>query len=386
MSELGKVRSYGVTLEEDEEEGKILNKTQNVLEKLEIDEKKLEKDSGTDASSIPDVSLPDPQIVIKPDLASCTTSDESISNQSLDNINSEVEGKSESESSKNNLDIELSPKDTFNPESVQTNIDPTEVCMPSQPSSPSAIITKLENNSNSLLNVRMRFGFSSKSRSNSTSPSPTVSAPPSAITSPVLKPQTINRPLVRGKAYKRYLMHSLPKILVVNLKRFTQIGHSGRTKKVEDFVSFNDVIDMQDFLAPSNVIMESTRKQTKQILKNLDQLTEKIKSENQLDLADRISEINKMRNIVKKQMDDSIEKSQTPTTDTQYQLYGVAVHSGSLLSGHYVVCQDADTPAENTLENFETAHGISESVDQLKPDVQSNYGVIRDGLVEKLSG
>ncbi|KAJ1550693.1 hypothetical protein HK096_005559 [Nowakowskiella sp. JEL0078] len=406
---------YGITPEEDEEEEKALKKALKIVEEPKIEEKKLDKDSESETSSAHDASLSDPQIVIEADLAASATSDESTSNQTEENNNSGTEGKSESVISNENSEVKISanvineikPVENINLDTVKEN----EIV---KPITPAESITKTENSLNPLLNVRKRLGFSSKSRANLNSPSTTVSTPTPVIPSPVSTPQKVNRPLVRGKAYKRYLMHSLPEILVVNLKRFTQIGLSGRTKKVEDFVSFNDVIDMQDYLAPPDVIAESTRRQTVQILKSLDQLAGKIKSENQPDMPDRLSEIDKMRDIVKKQMNDAIENCQIPILDTQYKLYGVVVHSGSLLSGHYTSyvrlrkrkTEISDIPAKITSENVETtpAESISEkfetksaekyfetaldfseeSLDQLVPDEQSDYVVVSEGSVEKL--
>ncbi|KAJ1567056.1 Ubiquitin carboxyl-terminal hydrolase 16, partial [Cladochytrium tenue] len=58
--------------------------------------------------------------------------------------------------------------------------------------------------------------------------------------------------LTRG--FKRYLLHSAPRVLVLHLKRFQQLGASGRTRKVEDHVAFTQTLDLAPFLAPDEVV------------------------------------------------------------------------------------------------------------------------------------
>ncbi|KAJ1553247.1 Ubiquitin carboxyl-terminal hydrolase 16, partial [Cladochytrium tenue] len=58
--------------------------------------------------------------------------------------------------------------------------------------------------------------------------------------------------LTRG--FKRYLLHSAPRVLVLHLKRFQQLGASGRTRKVEEHVAFTQTLDLAPFLAPDEVV------------------------------------------------------------------------------------------------------------------------------------
>ncbi|KAJ3033001.1 Ubiquitin carboxyl-terminal hydrolase 16, partial [Rhizophlyctis rosea] len=69
-------------------------------------------------------------------------------------------------------------------------------------------------------------------------PSASSSPTPSRSTTPVPSSSSSKRkhPPVYSKASKRYLLHTLPGVLVLHLKRFQQVGFSGRTRKVEDVV------------------------------------------------------------------------------------------------------------------------------------------------------
>ncbi|KAJ3122693.1 hypothetical protein HK098_002529 [Nowakowskiella sp. JEL0407] len=145
----------------------------------------------------------------------------------------------------------------------------------------------------------------------------------------------INRPLVRGKAYKRYLLHSIPEVLVVNIKRFTQIGLSGRTRKVDDPVSFDDEIDVADFLAPEDIVKESSRRQLVHVKKQLTELEAKVKSDDG-DKTDVLNNILEMKDKVEYQLSNIDHLSKANSTETRYRLYGVVVHMGNLFGGHFV--------------------------------------------------
>ncbi len=99
-------------------------------------------------------------------------------------------------------------------------------------------------------------------------------------------------------AWKKYSISSLPRILVIQLKRFTQTGNFGRTIKVDDMVSFPDVLELGDLL------LDPT-----------------------------------LANLLKQDgsVDANTKFSRTVTEyETKYMLYGLVVHSGSLSSGHYI--------------------------------------------------
>ncbi|KAI8819920.1 uncharacterized protein EV422DRAFT_507100 [Fimicolochytrium jonesii] len=153
---------------------------------------------------------------------------------------------------------------------------------------------------------------SSKPASEEASLDPTSSLPPSPAKNGAVngsgsdtRSQSTKptRPLVESRAYKRYLIHTSPQILVLHLKRFQQIGFGGRTKKVEDVVAFDEIMDLAPFMAPPEVetaVMEAQSPET------------------EVDAAD----------------EESAKRSRG--RGSRYRLYGVVVHGGGLFSGHYV--------------------------------------------------
>ncbi|CAG8793450.1 22107_t:CDS:2, partial [Gigaspora rosea] len=100
------------------------------------------------------------------------------------------------------------------------------------------------------------------------------------------------------KARKRYLFDSLPPVLVFHLKRFQQVGgrFSVSMKKIDDFVSFEEEIDVRDFIVPPG------------------------------------SEGEEMED----EDDESGSELPSESRNTKYRLYGVVVHLGSLYNGHYI--------------------------------------------------
>ena len=83
-----------------------------------------------------------------------------------------------------------------------------------------------------------------------------------------------------GVSYKRYLFSSIPKILVFHLKRFQLMGLF-KTMKIDIWVDFEEFIDIKQYLIPQMPGLSTH---------------------------------------------DS----------TRYQLYGLVVHSGGLMGGHYI--------------------------------------------------
>ena len=88
-------------------------------------------------------------------------------------------------------------------------------------------------------------------------PSHSIAVPPS-IAPPVQqkKPPKPPKPVIMRPAYKRYLIAVPPPVLVVHLKRFQQtsktpfISFSHGFKKLEDYISFPEYLDLTPFLAP----------------------------------------------------------------------------------------------------------------------------------------
>ncbi|KND04575.1 uncharacterized protein SPPG_00296 [Spizellomyces punctatus DAOM BR117] len=114
------------------------------------------------------------------------------------------------------------------------------------------------------------------------------------------------RPPVRSRAYKRYLLHSVPDVLVMHLKRFQQVGFGGRTRKVEDPVAFEEYLDLSPFMAPDEV-------------------------------------------------EEAVQGSDTQPMGRRdggrYRLNGVVVHGGGLFSGHYIAYVRIGT-STNTLDSI----------------------------------
>lgn len=70
---------------------------------------------------------------------------------------------------------------------------------------------------------------------------------------PVVKIPKRSERVVLGRAFKRYLIDSSPPVLVIHLKRFQQMSKSlfaGSAKKIDDFISFPEYLDLRPFLAP----------------------------------------------------------------------------------------------------------------------------------------
>jgi hypothetical protein len=87
--------------------------------------------------------------------------------------------------------------------------------------------------------------------------SPVMAPPASKLPSPLTPPRTPRpKQVLMRSAYKRYLIATPPPILVIHLKRFQQlaktpiISFSSGFKKLDDFVSFPECLDIAPFLAP----------------------------------------------------------------------------------------------------------------------------------------
>ncbi|KAF9561741.1 Ubiquitin carboxyl-terminal hydrolase 16 [Mortierella alpina] len=97
------------------------------------------------------------------------------------------------------------------------------------------------------------------------------------------------------KAFKRYLISSLPPTLVLHLKRFEQSGRFGQMRKIEDHVEIPFELDMAPYFVPSSEIEDE--------------------DEDHVHLHRQLEE----------------EKG----VSKRYRLYGAVVHMGTLGGGHY---------------------------------------------------
>ncbi|KAK0192101.1 hypothetical protein F5146DRAFT_1135848 [Armillaria mellea] len=126
------------------------------------------------------------------------------------------------------------------------------------------------------------------------------------------------KPVIMRPAYKRYLIATPPPVLVVHLKRFqqisktTMISFSNGFKKLDDYVSFPEVLDLTPFLAPKreDFFDQESKPHTKEVERCL------------------------------------------------YRLYAVVVHIGSMLGGHYVAytALPNSSPGEDSLKTPTSAN------------------------------
>ncbi|CAO3575068.1 unnamed protein product [Mortierella alpina] len=138
------------------------------------------------------------------------------------------------------------------------------------------------------------------------------------------------------RAFKRYLISSLPPTLVLHLKRFEQSGRFGQMRKIEDHVEIPFELDMAPYFVPSTEIEDE--------------------DEDHVHLHRQLEE----------------EKG----LSKRYRLYGAVVHMGTLGGGHYtnyVLSSKVELPetleaATGTLQD--KASGAATSVNGVElPDV-----------------
>ena len=97
---------------------------------------------------------------------------------------------------------------------------------------------------------------------------------PGAAQSPRMKPKEKKpKPVIMRPAYKRYLISLPPPVLVIHLKRFQQtskmplISFSHGLKKLDDYVSFPEYLDLKPFLAPKKEDYGLGKKKKKGVVK-----------------------------------------------------------------------------------------------------------------------
>ncbi|KAF9166042.1 Ubiquitin carboxyl-terminal hydrolase 16 [Mortierella sp. AD011] len=117
------------------------------------------------------------------------------------------------------------------------------------------------------------------------------------------KPSQESKYLLR-KAYKRYLVSSLPPTLVLHLKRFEQsTSRFGLMRKIEDHVDIPFEIDMSPYCIPASDLVEED--------------AEEFNQDGRVKVPAAAASWNNEK------------------TSKKYRLYGATVHQGSLASGHY---------------------------------------------------
>ncbi|KAG0045043.1 hypothetical protein BGZ83_009717 [Gryganskiella cystojenkinii] len=106
--------------------------------------------------------------------------------------------------------------------------------------------------------------------------------------------------IIFRKAYKRYLISSLPPTLVFHLKRFEQSGRFGQMRKIEDHVEIPVELDMSPYFVPKSDLEEDQDGGEKNV-----------------------------------EEQKTVESDQATTESKRYRLYGAVVHMGTLGGGHY---------------------------------------------------
>ncbi|KAG0276535.1 Ubiquitin carboxyl-terminal hydrolase 45 [Linnemannia exigua] len=103
------------------------------------------------------------------------------------------------------------------------------------------------------------------------------------------------------RAYKRYLVSSLPSTLVLHLKRFEHTTTSfGLMKKIEDHVDIPVELDMAPYCIPKSELYDETETGVKELA-----------------------------------VAEGFANNEGEKGSTKYRLYGATVHQGSLATGHY---------------------------------------------------
>ncbi|KAJ7033128.1 hypothetical protein C8F04DRAFT_1261223 [Mycena alexandri] len=119
---------------------------------------------------------------------------------------------------------------------------------------------------------------------------------------PRTKPKSKPKPVIMRPAYKRYLIAMPPPVLVIHLKRFQQVSKtmqlmsfSNGFRKLDDYVTFPETLDLTPFLAP------------------------------------------KKEDYGLKKGAARFNKAKRPVAERcTYRLYAVVVHIGNMLGGHYI--------------------------------------------------
>ncbi|KAF9041248.1 hypothetical protein BJ165DRAFT_1487950 [Panaeolus papilionaceus] len=125
------------------------------------------------------------------------------------------------------------------------------------------------------------------------------------VVSALVKKSSKPKPTIMRPAFKRYLIATPPPVLVVHLKRFQQTSRTAFSfshgfKKLDDYVSFPEYLDLSPFLAPKKEDYGLGKKKLKERAKDKE-----------------------------KAKDEKYKKC-------MYRLYAVVVHIGNMLGGHYI--------------------------------------------------
>ncbi|KAI8813156.1 hypothetical protein BJ742DRAFT_866062 [Cladochytrium replicatum] len=227
----------------------------------------------------------------------------------------------------------------------------------------STMSNALMSRSRSLANSLSSTSTSASSISRQSSPARDL--PAAAPVAPRLGDISIKR-----RAYKRCLIHSTPEILVLTLKRFILVGSSGRTKKIEESVAFDEYVDLSPMMAPDEVIALSEQMHGRLLRKELE-------AKIRVATAAGGSEV---KPVALKDDDDSdpispssplakATASEGNKPSLRYRVYAAVVHSGGLFGGHYTAfVRSRRRPADISVKPFEAR---SMNAAQKSPTVDS---------------
>ncbi|RDB27569.1 Ubiquitin carboxyl-terminal hydrolase 45 [Hypsizygus marmoreus] len=151
------------------------------------------------------------------------------------------------------------------------------------------------------------------------------SAPPQPRPKP--KPK-LPKPVIMRPAYKRYLIGVPPPVLVIHLKRFQHLPTSKHMlsfshgfKKLDDYVTFPEFLDLTPYLAPKKEDFGLGRRR---------------RGEKDKELHGEIDKEGKEGTGGKEGGKDGKEKKHNQKEKCMYRLYAVVVHIGNMLGGHYI--------------------------------------------------
>ncbi|KAJ8509390.1 hypothetical protein ONZ45_g8417 [Pleurotus djamor] len=168
----------------------------------------------------------------------------------------------------------------------------------------------------------------------------TPRAPDSHLTRPPTNNQSRKRrpkPVLLCPAYKRYLIAVPPPVLVIHLKRFQQLSKtpvmsfSHGFKKLDDYISFPEYLDLTPFLAPKKE-----------------------------DFG-----LGKHANAI------GLPASGRDPKKCVYRLYAVVVHIGNMLGGHYVAytALPPKPQADDSISEKDSAKSSTSEKSSEKPSV-----------------
>ncbi|KAI8928487.1 hypothetical protein BC831DRAFT_509974 [Entophlyctis helioformis] len=163
-------------------------------------------------------------------------------------------------------------------------------------------------------------------------------------------------PPCTSRAYKRFLLYRTPRTLVLHLKRFEQVGATGRTRKVDTFVPFEEFLDLDAAMAPPEVVEETPKPSAPK--QELAPASDKEQRESspflpvdqslQSLLPSSLPSASSGTPLAVPAVPSAASTVEapasapaapapaTPRVGGRYRLYAVVVHSGSIFGGHYI--------------------------------------------------